>query len=59
MDVTGDIVGRRFYLAETEAIVGSCAMIPDIGGPPNRHLSQGKQPRPMAQGFPSMGSEST
>ena len=38
MDVNGDIVGRRFYLAETEAIVGSCAMIPDIGGPPNRCL---------------------
>ena len=38
MDVNGDIVGRRFCLAETEAFVGSCAMIPDIGGPPNRCL---------------------
>ena len=38
LDGNGDIVGHRFYLAETEAFVGSCAMIPDIGWPPNRHL---------------------
>jgi hypothetical protein len=29
---------RLFFLADTEAIVEPCAMIPDIGGPPNRYL---------------------
>ena len=29
-------MGQLFYLAETEAIVEACAMIPDIGGPPNQ-----------------------
>ena len=33
----GLITGRNFYLADTDAIVSPCAVIPDIGGPPNRY----------------------
>ena len=29
---------RKFFLADTEAIVSPCSMIPDIGGPPNPHF---------------------
>ena len=36
LDANGDVAGRRYYLAETEAFVEPCAVIPDIGGPPNR-----------------------
>ena len=37
MDANGVITGRNFYLADTDAIVSPCAVIPDIGGPPNRY----------------------
>jgi len=30
--------GRIFYLADVEAIVGPCCVIPDIGGPANRYF---------------------
>lgn len=38
VDNNGEITGRTFYLADTEAFVGPCAVVPDIGGPPNRYL---------------------
>ena len=38
MDADGDVEGRRFYLANTEAIVGPCCVIPDIGGPTNAYF---------------------
>ena len=31
-------MSKVFYLAETDAIVAPCCVVPDIGGPPNRHL---------------------
>ena len=33
-----DHVTRRFFLADTDAIVGPCIVIPDIGGPPNAYF---------------------
>lgn len=42
-DVDGNVRGRKFYLADTEAIVGPCCVVPDIGGPLNRYLQV--QPR--------------
>jgi hypothetical protein len=38
------VTGRTFFLAETDAIVRPCAMIPDIGGPQNRYFMV--KPRP-------------
>jgi hypothetical protein len=38
IDSDGDVVGRRFYLADTSAIVGPCCVIPDIGGPRNAYF---------------------
>ena len=38
MDEDGNVLGRKFYLAETEAIVRPCAVIPDVGGPQNRYF---------------------
>jgi hypothetical protein len=38
IDEEGQVTGRSFFLADTEAIVKPCAMIPDIGGPPNRYF---------------------
>ena len=38
IDEDGDVTGRRFYLANTEAIVGPCCVVPDIGGPKNRYF---------------------
>ena len=32
------VTGRVFFLADTEAFVKPCAMIPDIGGPCNRYF---------------------
>ena len=34
----GTVTGRTFFLADTEAFVKPCAMIPDIEGPPNRYF---------------------
>ena len=34
----GQVSKRTFYLADTGAFVGPCCVIPDIGGPPNRHF---------------------
>ena len=33
-----EVTGRRFYLADTEAIVGPCIVIPDIGGKPDAYF---------------------
>lgn len=33
-----EVVGRHFYLADTEAFADPCCTIPDIGGPPNRYF---------------------
>ena len=38
IDSDGDVVGRRFFLADTSAIVGPCCVIPDIGGPTNAYF---------------------
>ncbi len=37
-DADGDVVNRRFYLADVEAIMDPCAVVPDIGGPKNRYF---------------------
>ena len=34
----GTVTGRECYLAPTHAFVGPCALVPDIGGPPNRYF---------------------
>ena len=33
---TGTVIGRKFWLGDTEAIVNPCAAVADIGGPPNQ-----------------------
>ena len=38
IDSDGDVVGRRFFLADTSAIVGPCCVIPDIGGARNAYF---------------------
>ena len=38
IDQDGDVMGRKFYLADTEAILGPCILIPDIGGPQNAYF---------------------
>ena len=38
MDAEDEVVGRRFYLANTEAFVGPCCVVPNIGGPKNAYL---------------------
>ena len=38
LDEDGDVTGREFFLADTEAFVEPCAVVPDIGGPPNRYF---------------------
>ena len=38
IDEHGSVTGRVFYLADTEAFVRPCAVVPDIGGPPNRYF---------------------
>ena len=37
-DSEGDVLGRKFYLANTDAFVGPCCVIPDIGGDPNAYF---------------------
>jgi len=37
IDENGDVSGRRFYLANTEAFVGACCVVPDIGGNPTSY----------------------
>ena len=37
-DADGTVLERKLYLANTDAIVGPCAVIPDIGGAPNAYL---------------------
>ena len=34
----GEVTGRIFFLADVEAFVGPCIVIPDIGGPPNAYF---------------------
>lgn len=34
----GKVTKRMFYLADTEAFLDPCCMIPDLGGPPNRYF---------------------
>ena len=38
MDGDGLVTKRTFYLADTEAIVGPCCVVPDIGGASNRYF---------------------
>ena len=38
MDKDGKVTGREFFLADTEAIVGTCIVVPDIGGPTNAYF---------------------
>ena len=37
-DADGDVIGRKFYLANTDAFVGTCCVIPDQGGPKNAYF---------------------
>ena len=37
-DEEGQVTERVFYLADVEAIVGPCCVIPDIGGAPNHYF---------------------
>ena len=38
LDEAGNASERAFYLADTEAFIDVCCVIPDIGGPPNRYF---------------------
>ena len=38
LDGNGSAVKRTFYLADTDAFVDPCCVIPDIGGPNNRYF---------------------
>ena len=38
LDADGAVVGRKFYLANTDAIVGPCCVVPDIGGANNAYF---------------------
>ena len=38
MDAEDEVVGRRFYLANTEAFVGPCCVVPNTGGPKNAYF---------------------
>jgi hypothetical protein len=38
LDEDGKVTNRNFYLAQTDAFLGPCAVIPDLGGPPNRYF---------------------
>lgn len=38
LDANGNVQKRTFYLADTEAFVAPCCVIPDIGGPTNRYF---------------------
>ena len=38
MNKAGEVLERRFYLADVEAITGTCIVIPDIGGPANAYF---------------------
>jgi len=38
LDKAGKVTKRNFFLADTDAILGPCAVVPDIGGPPNRYF---------------------
>ena len=35
---SGSVTDRTFYLADTEAFLDPCCMIPDLGGPSNRYF---------------------
>ena len=37
-DDDGDVVGRTFYLANTEAFIAPCCVIPNIGGRENAYF---------------------
>ena len=37
-DKDGEVSGRKFYLANTEAIVGPCCVVPNIGGEKNAYF---------------------
>ena len=37
-DEDGEVSGRTFYLANTEAIVGPCCVVPNIGGEKNAYF---------------------
>ena len=52
IDEDGDVTGRQFYLADVEAFVGPCSVIPNIGGAPNEYL-QVKPRREWAKMFAS------
>ena len=39
LDDDGTVIKRYLHLADTEAFVGPCCVVPDIGGPSNRYFS--------------------
>ena len=38
VDAEGQVTGRTFYLANTDAFVAPCCVVPDIGGAPNAYF---------------------
>lgn len=38
IDADGEVSGRQFYLADTDAFAGPCCVIPNIGGRPNSYF---------------------
>ena len=37
-EMAEEVLNRKFYLANVEAIVGPCCVVPDIGGAKNAYL---------------------
>lgn len=37
-DVSKGVINRKFYLANTDAFVASCCVVPDVGGEANRYF---------------------
>ena len=38
VDVDGEVLARKFYLASTDSFVSPCCVIPDIGGAKNAYF---------------------
>ena len=38
VDTNGEVTGRKFYLANTDGIVGPCCVVPNIGGEKNAYF---------------------
>ena len=38
LDEDGEVIGRSFFLSDTDAIVAPCCVVPDIGGQTNAYF---------------------